>query len=254
MDETTASVAPATTESQPEAPPAVEQTTAPAEAAPVAVTPTWQELVEKADAKELRAHPKFAGILGSEIERARQAERQRLEAEQGTKAARAAEDRLRELARTDPVTFAEQYLSDAQRTDMQRQLDDLRGSTRREQAEAIGRALRDVPEWQHLTQEQHEKLARELLGKTDDEVLPIFFRLASEMVADAKADQRHAQWKDKELAKEREAIRQEEAAKLLKGSEAPALAKPKGAPAGTDIPSMAKEEFDAYWERLKQPR
>jgi len=219
---------------------------------PVAETPTWDQLLEKADSKAVRSHPKIAGIIGSEIQRAIQAERQRTQAEEGGKAAREAEARLRKMAQDDPVTFAEQWLSDDQKQDIRRQLDEIRGKTRAEYATNTGRAFQDVPEWKDLTEADHEALAKALMGKQDDEVIPLFTRHVTELIAEKRAQKLLAQWKDKELANERKAIRDEEAAKLMKGSDAPDGARPRGTPAKFTPESMPQEDFDRYWQSLKE--
>jgi hypothetical protein len=88
-----------------------------------------------------------------------------------------------------------------------------------------------------------------LRGKSEDEVIPLFQRLVTDMVADRRARRFHEEWKEKELAKAREAIRQEEAAKLMQNSTAPDTVKPKGRPSGVDIRGMSDEEFDEYFKK-----
>lgn len=250
-DELNATQVPATTEGtegtqSPSSAPVQTAPTTASETTPVAATPDWQEVLEKLDAKELRKHPKIAGIIGAAQQQAIQAEKQRIAAEEGTRAAKEAEANLRRLAQEDPVTFAEEWLTETQKRDLQDQLDGLRGNTRHEFAEAIGRAYRDVPEWSELTEDDHAELAKALIGKSDDEVIPVFHQKALGLIAEHRARRLHAQWKEKELPKERETIRQEEAAKLLKTSEAPDTAPSKNAPARVNIDAMSDAEFREY--------
>jgi hypothetical protein len=257
LDEIEPVVAPSTTGGEQEPPAAAPAATTapepspqePSEAQAEPTPPTWLEELEKADSRELRKHPKIAGIIGSELQRAIQAERERIKIDEGEKAARDAEQKLRELAQSDPVTFADRWLSDAQKADVQRQLDDLHRKTRSDLATRIGAAFREIPEWKELTPEDMESLAKEVMGKSDDEALPVFSRAATKAVAKRMADKIVAEFKEKELAKEREAIRQEEAAKLLKNSDAPDGKPPKGTPSGLNINAMSDAEFDAYWKK-----
>jgi hypothetical protein len=256
-DETKPVAVPSTTEGGQEPPAAAPATTSapapqpqePNGAQAEPTPPTWLTELEKVDARELRKHPKIAGIIGSEQQRAIQTERERIKVEEGERAAKAAEQRLRDLAQKDPVTFAEQWLSQAQKDDIQRQLDDLHRKTRSDLATAIGRAYQGLPEWKELSQEDQEALGRAVMGKPDDEVLPLFTTHAADLVARRRAERQFNEWKTKELAKEREAIRQEEAAKLLKGSDAPDGRAPKGEPAGVNVHTMSDAEFDAYWKK-----
>lgn len=247
MDEQTANDAPVTTETAPVETPAAP---APVETTPEPPTVDWQAELERADAKELRKHPKIAGMIGSELQRAVQAERERLAKEATETAQREAAERLERLAREDPDTFIQQWMSDQQRQKIMGQINEMHGKARKEMGEAIGRAFRDLPEWAELTDEDHQKLAEALSGKHDDEVLPLFNRHALELVAERRAKKQMEQWRTKELAKEREAIRQEEAAKLLRESEAPDARGPKGQ-ARQDVGKMPQEDFDKYWNSLK---
>lgn len=254
MPDETIPATPATPEGQGQQPaPATTPVSAAApEAAPVAdQTPAWVQELEKADPKAVRSHPRIAGIIGSEIQRAVEAERKRTQADEGTKAAREAEERLRELARSDPVGFTERWLTDDQKKKIQTDLDDLRGKTRAEIATNIGRGYQALPEWAELTPEDHERVAAKLADKPDDEAVVTYNQVMLDILAERRARKLHADWKAKELPSEREAIRTEEAAKLLQQGQAPDLAKPKGPPAKVDVDAMPREEFDRYWESLR---
>lgn len=225
--------------------PATEPTATP-EATPAAETPSWQTELEKADAKDLRKNPKIAGIIGAEMQKAIAAERQRIQEEEGQRAAQAAEQKLRQLAQEDPVSFSEQWLSEAQKRDMQDQLEGLRGRTRHEFAQNVGKAVTTLPEWAELTEADHETLAKAVSGVAEDEVIPRFMKQATELVAKRMAQKQFDAWKAKELGKEREALRQEEAASLLHNSEAPDLTRPKGLPGNLNIGLMSNKDFDSF--------
>ncbi len=209
-----------------------------------------QTLLDQADSKYLRTHPKVAGIIGSEIQRSIAAERKKIQDEEGKKAARAAEEQLQQLAESDPVSFAEHWLTDAQRKKIESQLHELRGQTREEFAASIGKGYHELPEWSTLTADDHESLARTLIGKSDDELLPTFNVHALDLLANKRAQRLVDEWKAKELAKERDAIHQEEAAKLLTNTAAPDTSRAKGTPAKVNVQSMSDKEFDDYWEKV----
>jgi len=222
-------------------------------------TPTWQQELDKLDPKELRKHPRIAGLIGNELQKAVQAERQRLESEQARAVSDQTEQELLRFSEENAEYIREKYpkayqhLMDLQKQRAQREMDGQRGKTRHEFAQSIGRAFAEIPEWQELTEADHEDLAKKVIGKSDDEVIPIFQKEATTKVATRIAQKLHDQWKAKDLAKEREAIRQEEAAKLLKNSEAPDTRRPSGLPARTNINNMSDEEFDDYWNKhIKQ--
>lgn len=226
--------------------------TEPPETTPVQPeTPSWDKILEQIDSKDLRSHPRIAGIVGDELDKAIKRERQRILEEEGSKAAREAEERLRKLAESDPATFAEHWLSESQKRDIERQLSEVKTKAKNDIATTIGKAYQDLPEWKDLTQEDHEKLARSVIGKADDEVIPTFNQTALSIIAERRAQRLFTEWKDKELPNLKEAIRQEEAAKLLTKTEAPDGAAPKGPPAKVNLQQLVKEggwaAFDKWY-------
>lgn len=239
-------IQPVTEEAQPAETLSEPAPTAEPEPTPAATTVDWLSELDKADPKTLRTHPKIAGMIGSEIQRARWEEAQRLEQQSAGKAAQEAEANMRKLASEDPVAFAEKWLGDWEQTQLRNQLDGMRGQTRSELATAIGKAYHELPEWAELSEKDHETLARALMNKSDDEVLPIFARMAHDIVAEKRAQKKITEWQSKELPKIREAVRQEEAAKLLKSTEGPATTQPKGTPAAVDVWNMTDEQFREY--------
>jgi hypothetical protein len=221
------------------------------EPAPVAETPTWQQELDKVDAKTLRSHPRIAGIVGSAI----QADRQRDQEERERKGREETEQELLKFSEEnadyikDKYPRAYEHLMGLQQERARRELETVGSKTVHQLASEIGRAMNDVPEWKELTEADHQKLAEAVVGRPDAEVIAIFNRVAIDLLAERRAEKKHATWKEKELAKEREAARQEEAAKLLKGSEAPDTTPSKGQPAGVNINGMSDAEFDDYWKK-----
>lgn len=246
-DEPITAEVPQTVDVVPEVAPPTETPTP--EPPPAAVTPSWQEILETVDPKELRKHPRFAGTLGPEIQRAVQAREQQIKIEEQAIAARAAEENLRKLAQEDPVTFAEQWLSQTEQDNIRQQMSNIHGQAKHEIAVSIGQAYQNIPEWSDLTEADHESLASALAGKSENEVIPIFNQKALELIADKKATKLFSAWKDRELPKVREAIRQEEAAKLLTTSVAPDVTSPKNTPGMIDIHGMSDDEFNKFWQR-----
>lgn len=249
MDEQTANDAPQTTE---EVITEQEPTTTPeqTETAPEPVTIDWQAELEKADAKELRKHPRIAGIIGSELQRARQEERQRITDETAAKEREKLQAELEQLAQTDPEEFTKRWLTRQGQQKTLSQLNQLEAKIINDTAQAIGRAVRDVPEWQEMTEAEQREFLEPLAKVPDSEIPATFNKMMAELIGDRRAKKLLAEWKSKELAKEREAVRQEEAAKLMQASDAPDTRGPKGQ-AKQDIKAMSDEDFDKYWNSLK---
>lgn len=244
----------------PQEPPASEQPTETAAAAPAAeaaATFDWRQGLDKADAKEIRSHNKVAGIIGAEVQRAVQADRQRRDEEGKGQERERTEQELLKLFEENADYFKTNYpraydhFAGIQQGRAQREIEGLRGKTRGEMANAIGRALNDVPEWQELTRDDHETLAKAIIGKDEDEVIPIFNRMAIDLVAHRRSTKTVAEAVKKAREEGRLAGRQEMAAEHLNGSEAPGLARPRGAPGGVNIKGMTDQEFDSWWEKHK---
>jgi hypothetical protein len=230
---------------------AVSDSTAAAGSAPVqAEGSDWAKFVETVSSEELRRHPRIAGIAG-ELAQRREAEiRRQIEQEQAEKAAQAERERLRRLRRDDPVAYAEEMESRDELEAAQRNLHRLRGETQQQFLKRITDGLKSLPEWGEMSQDDLAALATALVGKSDDEVLAVFTSKANDLLADKRAMKRFNEWRQKELAKEREAIRTEEAAKLLKGDARPDMMRPKGYPSKFS-PADIKDDkqFDEWYER-----
>src|SRR5262245_41484757 len=86
------------------------------------------KVLDEARAEVLRKHPKFAGLVGSEKQRW-QAEWEQQKAAEAQALARArAEEELREMARRNPVEFADKWLSSDEARQQQERLDGLERS------------------------------------------------------------------------------------------------------------------------------
>ncbi len=220
--------------------------------------PSWQELLDQTDAKELRRHPKVAGIIGSErqdaerkfqLHHSQKSESERLERQE--KAFLDLVEGNTDYIKEHHPLVHDRYIA-LQQERASREVASIRGNTVHEIAAAIGRAMHDVPEWQQLAEQDHQAIAKELANKSDDEVLPIFNRMAIQLVSKKMLDK----WKAEELAKEREAIRKEVNAQIMREGDAPDMTRSKSASKQgiVDVNSMSQEEFNKYWEGLKKTK
>lgn len=224
------------------------QATPEAQAAPAA---DWRTIIDTVDPSELRSHPRFQGVVGDAVDKAMRRWRADQEAEVSQRSAERARTEMLDLARKDPEAFAERYLSDVQREDTMQRLAGLRADTRAEFARMVGAAFRDVPEFAEFTADHHERLAKAVAGKPDDEVVAAYNRAAVDLIAEIRADKRATErvetFKKAELVKEREAIRKEVAAELLKESPKPDMSRG-GRPAAFDPTTLSDREFDKWYE------
>ncbi len=220
--------------------------------APAVATPQdWSTSLEAASPDDLRKHPKVAGIVGDMVDKAMRRWKAEQDQQYSQRAAQQAEEQLLKLAKEDPEAFAERFLSDKQREATLRQITRLREDTRAEFAQSVGRAYQDAPGWDEI---DHAALAKAIAGLPDDEVIPAFHREAMRQLltinAEKSAKTLFADWREKELPKEREALRKEVAAELLKKEPKPDTRRAtSGAarPAWLDLPPGP--EYDAAYER-----
>jgi hypothetical protein len=246
--------APATTDAPAQEAPA---TAAPVVEAPVAPTPSWKDEISKVDPKELRSHERVAGIIGSEVQKAVQNyERSKLD-ELNQRARKTQEDDMIRLANENPEYVKEHYpgfYEIATQTEKRRAMDEvqgLKGQAVNEFATQVGRAIQDLPEWGERTQEEWDDIAKELVGKSDNEVMSVFNRKVIDLVAKKRTAKAIEDFKAKELPKERAAIRLEIMAEQLKQSDSPDTTRPKSQPGKVNPADMPQADFDKYWETLK---
>jgi hypothetical protein len=220
------------------------ETTEPAEPNPV------EEWLRTASPDDILKNDRIRGIFGSRIA----AERDRIERDLGEKSQReareAAQKELDDLAQNDIYEFQRRYLSKRDQDRIATELATVKNSTRSEFAANLGRGYQALPEWQNLTAEEQETLARAVTGKGDDDALVAFNAAALDVIAERRAQAKLTKWTEAQLQKEREAIREEEAAKRLKGSARPAMTRTEAAPTGKgwqDLPPG--KEFDAAYDK-----
>lgn len=227
---------------------ATEQSAAPSvEAAAAAPHLAW---LETASPDEIARNPRVAGILGSRLQNEREKIRREIHEEQSRAASQKAEQDLLTLAQQDPFTFAQTYLSKAEQERIGRETENLKASTRTEFTQQLGRSYQKLPELNDLTPAEKETLHRAIAGKPEGEFLESFNLAMVDIAAERRANAKVAKFRDAELSKEREAIRQEEAAKRLKGSARPTLTRSGAPPVGNgwqDLPPG--KDFNAEYEK-----
>mgnify|MGYP001567458051 CR=1 FL=1 len=209
-------------------------------------TPAWVKTIDETDAAELRRHPKLAGIIGSEAQRISQL---RSKHDQETESRRIHDATEAELLKftDDNTDYLKQYYPKAydhimsiQASRARRDIDGVKVKALDEVAQRVGASIRQLPEFAEFTQQDHERLVKAAEGKTDDDALATIYQT----VLDISANKRLAKLLAKETDRIREAVRQEEAAKLMRDSDAPDLAKPKSIPTKINILGMSAEEYD----------
>jgi hypothetical protein len=216
----------------------------------------WSKVLETVSPEDLRRHPRIAGIAG-ELAQRREAEiRQRIEQDQAEKAAQAERDRLKKLRREDPVAYAQEMDAREELEESNLKLAKLKGETQQQFLSRIRAGFEVMPEWKEITQDDLAAIATALAGKGDDEVLGVFTGKVNEILAEKRAIRRFNDWKTKELAKEREAIRTEVSAQLLKGDTQPDLTKPRAHPDGFDPTRLPDDKYNEWYEAnvLGRPR
>lgn len=217
-----------------------------------ASSPAERHYLDTADANEIRNHPRFQGILGEAVDKAVKRWEAKQQEAVSRQALERAEKELEELARRDPEAFSERFLSDKERERLGRQLESLKQDARGEIARHVGQSFHALPEWASFTDADHERLAKAVAGKPDDEVIAAYNRTALDIVAEkriaAKVAEGIESFKKSELAKEREALRKEIAAELLKTGPKPDMTRG-GRPAGVDPTTFKSDaDFDRWYE------
>jgi hypothetical protein len=218
-----------------------------AQAEAPAVNPV-DEWLKTAPTEEIMKHDRFRGIMGNAMQREREKIRKELNDDTDRAAREKAEADLIELARWQPQQFAEKYLTDYEQKKIERDLTNLKNDALREVVETLGEGYRDLPEFNDLTPTELEKLNAAVIGKDQRAQIKSFNVAALDVIAERRANAKLAKYKESELPKEREAARQEEAAKRLNGSARPSLTRGTPAPQGNgwqDLP-VGPEYNKAY--------
>lgn len=258
MTEEATPVAPATEQTPPAKPTTqapVEKPVASMPPAEPATGPSWVKDLDTADPELVRKHPRVMAIVGELFGKRIAAERQRITEEQSRSAQKTVEEQMLALLEDNEESIAQRYPAVAAHikrlkdTRGDRQAQEARSEALNRMAAAIGKGYQAVPEWAELTPEDHESLAKSIASLPDDDVLPTYNARALDIVAERRAAKKATERIAREIEKEREAIRKEESARLLKEQSAPDMATPKAAATSVNINAMSDKEFDEYWSK-----
>lgn len=211
--------------------------------------PSWTELIANVPVEDLRKHPHIAGIIGSEMQRAREQAQRDLEERTHREAAEKAEQDLLKLAREDPEGFADRYVSDHERKKITQQVESARFDARQAIAKAVGASVTSLPEWAELTREEYQSLVESVQNKSEDEAIPAYNQTVLNILAERRANKRLAEWRERELAKEREAIRAELKAQSAAQRPAPSVRSGATSSGQVDIDSMSDKDFQVWYDR-----
>lgn len=203
------------------------------------------QYLDQVPADQIRKHKRFAGIVGSATQQAKETwERERKQEEQ-RQAAQRAEEELLNMARETPIEFAEKFLSDKEADRIRQQIANVRADTAKTYMNQIGLTFGQQFK---LTQDEIEEISTALQGKNDDEVLPAFNVAATKVITEREAKKLFDEWRTKELPKERDALKQEVAAEMLKGDPSPSIRR--GNPPVPVKPHLLPDaDFDKWYER-----
>lgn len=215
----------------------------------------WRKALDEAPAEEIRRHPKFAGIVGSEQQLWRQSwvEQQKAEADAAARAA--AEAALEEMAQRNPVAFADRWLGEKEATKQQERLAGLETNARQAIGKQIGASFHAIPEWGDIAGDAQSlaKLATALQGKSNDEVLTAWNTTAVELVADRRARALAEKLLAERLTAERAAWETEASANGFVMSSRPDLVRGGRMATADPEPDFRKEPkaWNAWWDRNK---
>lgn len=207
-----------------------------------------QEWLAKVTPDELIKNDRVRGIFGQRLQTEREKIRQEMQEENQRAAMIKAQEELDRLAVEAPEEFAQRYLSSKEQERIRQQEQTLKAGIRSEFAKKTGEAVRSLTEFQDITPEEFGKLQASLAGKSDDEAIAAFNATAIDIIADRRSQKRLQDWRAKDLAKEREAIRAEEAAKGLQTSQRPDMARG-NQPAPFDPTRLSPKEFDTWYRQ-----
>ncbi len=161
---------------------------------------------------KLKSHRTVAGIVGEMLERTK--EEDRFKASQ--QAVLDEQARIRKLAQDDPDAFAAEWLEKATVAEANKKLADIRDTTRTEFIKQIGESLKEMPEFAELTTEDHGRLARALVGVSEDQLLGVFTKTALDLVAEKRSEKKSDAKATARLADEKKAWEAEQRTNRLK--------------------------------------
>jgi hypothetical protein len=214
-----------------------------------------KRILDEAPAEEIRRHPKFAGIVGTEKQTwQQQYEAQKREADEAAALERMRAE-MREKARSNPVAFADEWLSAEESKEQQDRLIKLETNARQEIGKQIGAAFHAIPEWGDIAADADSlaRLATAIQGKTVEDVLPAWNAAAAELIADRRARALADKIVAERLAAERAAWETEAAANGFVTSARPDLVRGGRVATADPEPDFRRDPkgWNAWWERNK---
>lgn len=196
---------------------------------------TLLELLDKhTDDPEFRQELRRRRVIGSLAGDIAQQQREQERFQAAAEAVTAEKQRLKDLYENDRMAFAEEIKTKLDVEEERREKAGLRDLTRREFGEKIGNALREFPEFNELTADDVQDLSKTLAGVPEDDVITVFTKKATDIVATKRA-QKLAEGSLKErLAAERKVWEAEQAEKRVKERRAPTVRQPSAGNAQDD--------------------
>lgn len=172
--------------------------------------------------KDLRQRRWLGGMAGEIAAQQRVQEQQ----EAAANAIAAEKQRLKDLYENDRVAFADEIKTKLDVEEERREKAGLRDMTRREFAAKVGDALRDLPEFGELTAQDVEALSKSLAGVPEDDVVAVFTKKATDIVANKRAQKISEANKSEWLAAERKVWDAEQAQKRAQERRSPSIRQP----------------------------
>ena len=222
--------------------------------------PEWAKFLDEAPADEIRKHPKFAGIVGSEKQRwtqeqaaAQEAQRAANEAAQRAKALEDAQNELDELYNKNPLEYADKKFTEDQIKRAQDRIKGLQVDARKAVAQQVGSAFHDIPEWQEIVNDpaSFSRLTAAIQGVPEDLVIPAWNATATELIAEKRAESKAEARLEERITQERTAWETEMAANGFIASDRPQLLRGRGVANLDPEPNWRTQpkEWDSWYAR-----
>jgi len=226
-----------------------------AEATPQAPVFDLAKALDEAPVEELRRHPKFAGIVGSEKQRWQQQYEHTRQAADEAAARAKAEEELRELAERNPVAFADKWLSSEEAKRQQDRVRALEITAQQQAGTAIGAAFHAIPEWAEIIQDGAKvaDLTLATQGKAGFDSVAAMNAKALDLIANARAEKLAEQRLAERIKAERAAWETEAAAQGFRVSDRPDLVRAGRSNGADPEPDYLRDPkaWDAWWSRNK---
>jgi|SRR5262245_10365130 len=209
--------------------------------------------LDEAPADLLRKHPKFAGLVGSEKQRWQADWEAQKAAEAQALARTQAEEELRDLARRNPVEFADKWLSSDEVRQQQERLSGLERGAQAEIGRQIGAAMHALPGWTEAAEDPAvlAELAAAIQGKSGGEMLGAWNGAALKVLVARQAAALAASQLEDRLKAERAAWEAEASGRRLGASARPDLARGGRVNAADPEPDFLREQdkWHAWYRR-----